>query len=71
LEMDNYFVDRDKTPKIQMGIWISKHSKHHRNALEKDLLTLMKGFPVQLPKFNFHDGISEPGETVILTGNKW
>ncbi|NMB62247.1 MAG: nucleoside kinase [Chloroflexi bacterium] len=71
LEMDNYFIDRDKTPKDTNGnLNFEAFEAINRNALEKDLLTLMKGIPVQLPKFNFHDGISEPGETVILTGEQ-
>jgi uridine kinase len=61
LEMDNYFVDRDKTPKDKDGnLNFEAFEAINRNALERDLLALMKGMPVQLPKFNFHDGVSEP-----------
>jgi uridine kinase len=38
----------------------------NRNALEKDLLQLMRGEAVQLPRFNFHEGKSEEGEIVRL-----
>lgn len=67
LEMDNYFVDRDNTPKDENGnLNFESFDAINRNALERDLLGLMRGEEVQLPKFNFHEGRSEPGEVVRL-----
>ncbi|HAF61523.1 MAG TPA: nucleoside kinase [Anaerolineaceae bacterium] len=67
LEMDNYFVDRDDTPKDEDGnLNFESFNAINRVALERDLLSLMRGEEIQLPKFNFHEGRSEPGEIVSL-----
>lgn len=67
LEMDNYFVDRDNTPKDEYGnLNFESFDAINRIALGRDLLGLMRGEEVQLPKFNFHEGRSEPGEVVRL-----
>ena len=67
LEMDNYFVDRENTPKDENGsLNFESFDAINRTALEQDLLGLMRGEEVQLPKFNFHEGRSEPGEVVAL-----
>ncbi|RJQ43847.1 MAG: nucleoside kinase [Anaerolineaceae bacterium] len=68
LEMDNYFVDRDKTPRDESGnLNFEAFEAVDRTALEKDLLRLMEGEEVQLPKFNFHEGRSESGEIVKIS----
>jgi uridine kinase len=67
LELDNYFLDREETPKNEKG-------EYEFEALEaldtprllSDLQRLVAGEEVQLPKFNFPLGRGEPGEVVKL-----
>jgi uridine kinase len=67
LELDNYFVDRDLTPRDENG----EYDFESMGALDvplfnQHLLALMNGEEVQLPCFNFHTGQREPGKTVRL-----
>ncbi|MFQ6100736.1 MAG: nucleoside kinase [Anaerolineae bacterium] len=68
LELDNYFVDREKTPRDEHG----EYDFETLEALDvplfnQHLLALMRGEPVQLPRFNFKTGHrEEKGETVQL-----
>ncbi len=67
LELDNYFLDRDKTPLGQDG----KPDFEAIDALDLDLLSdhlfhLLKGEEVQLPRYNFKTGRSEAGEIIRL-----
>lgn len=67
IEMDNYFVDRDKTPLDENG----KPDFETINALDriklsKHLSRLIAGEQVQLPKYNFVTGKREPGDKVQL-----
>jgi len=67
LELDNYFLDREQTPKNEKG-------EYEFEALEaldtprllSDLQRLVAGEEIQLPKFNFPLGRSEPGDVVKL-----
>ncbi len=67
LELDHYFVDRDKTPR-------DEHGNYNFEAIETLDLTLLAehlkqltaGQEVQLPYFNFKTGLREPGETLRL-----
>ena len=67
LALDNYFVDREKTP-------LDEHGNYDFEVLEaldvppfnQHLLALMRGEPVQIPHFNFNTGRREEGETVQL-----
>ncbi len=68
LGMDDYFVDRDMTPRDEEGSF----DFEHLNAVDVDLfnrhvLALMDGEEVCLPRFNFVSGKREPGECVRLT----
>ncbi len=68
LGLDDYFVDREKTPKDEEG-------NYDYEALEavdlelfnEQLLKLMNGEMVQLPRYNFRTGKRERGITVQLT----
>ena len=65
LAMDNYFVDREKTPRDEQG----NYDFETLEALDlplfnQHLLALMRGETVQLPRFDFHTGRQETGETV-------
>lgn len=67
LEMDNYFVDREKTPKDENG----EYDYEALGTLKTDLLSehlvrLVAGEEVQLPHYNFRAGKSEPGKVVKL-----
>lgn len=67
LEMDNYFVDRDLTPKDEKGEYdFESIDALNRALLEEHLSKLINGEQVQLPKFNFKLGKSFPGEIVQL-----
>jgi uridine kinase len=68
LAMDNYFVDRDQTPRDEAGNFdFESLAAMDVPRLNKDLLGLMENRPVQLPRFDFKQGRSFPGETVHLT----
>ena len=67
LELDNYFVNRDLTPKDEKG----DYDFESLNALDTKLLEsqikyLIAGDEVQIPKFDFKLGKSQPGEIVKL-----
>lgn len=66
--LDDYFVDRIKTPRDEQG----EYDYEHLNAVDlalfnKDLLALMDGKEVQMPSYNFQTGKREVGEIARLT----
>jgi uridine kinase len=67
IEMDNYFVDRDLTPKDEKGEFdFESFNALNRSLLEEHISRLVNGEEVQLPKFDFKEGKSFPGEIVQL-----
>lgn len=65
IEMDNFFVDRKKTPLDENG----EYDFESINAIDRKLLSqkikeLVAGEKTQLPKFDFINGKSNPGEFV-------
>jgi uridine kinase len=67
LELDNYFFDRDKTPRDATG----QYDFESLGALDvslfnADLLRLLDGQPVTMPHYNFVTGKRETGRTVQL-----
>lgn len=67
LELDNYFLDRDKTPLGEDG----KPDFEAIEALDLPLLAdhlprLLQGEEVQLPRYNFKTGKREDGEVIRL-----
>jgi uridine kinase len=67
LELDNYFVDRDKSPKDENG----QNDFEALETLNLELLAeqlnlLVAGKEVQLPRFNFNEGRQEAGDVVQL-----
>ncbi len=58
--MDDYFVDREKTPKGPDGEY-DFESVYALNIplLSHDLENLIAGNEVELPRYNFHTGKSE------------
>jgi len=67
LPMDNFFVDRMKTPRDEHGEF-DYESLHalDLDRLNHDLHSLMTGEEVHLPHYNFQTGLQEPGRTVQL-----
>jgi uridine kinase len=67
LAMDNYFVDREQTPRDEQGNYdFEALEALDLELFNQQLLDLMQGKTVQLPGFNFHTGCRETGETVQL-----
>ncbi len=67
LEMDNYFVDREDTPRDEHGeLDFESIRALKTQRLGEDLHKLIAGERVQLPYFDFKSGTSEPGEVVQL-----
>jgi uridine kinase len=67
LELDNYFVDRELTPKDQHG----QYDYEALEALDTRLLAdhlsrLIAGEEVQIPHYNFKEGKSGRGEVIKL-----
>jgi uridine kinase len=71
IEMDNYFIDREKTPLDENGNPDYESLEAlDRQRLSRDLRGLIAGKRVQLPKFNFHTGKRIPGESVQLKSHE-
>jgi uridine kinase len=67
LAMDDYFIDRDKTPLDENGKPdFEAISALDRERMDNDLTRLIAGEQVQLPHYNFLTGMSEPGQSVHL-----
>jgi uridine kinase len=67
LELDNYFVDRDRTPRDENGQFDFEAIETLNLPLLADhLQQLVAGKKVRMPHFNFKTGFSEPGENVQL-----
>ncbi len=67
LELDNYFIDRNKTPLGEDG----KPDFETLEALNitrlaQDIEKLLTGDKVQLPRYNFKTGMSEEGDLIQL-----
>ena len=67
LELDHYFIDRDKTPLDRDG----KPDYESIDALDlpllaKDLAGLVGGEEVHLPRYNFKSGLREVGDVIQL-----
>ena len=71
LEMDNYFVDRVKTPLDEDGKYDYESIRAlNTKALGEHLQRMMTGDEVQLLHYNFKAGVSEPGEVVKLVSDQ-
>ncbi len=67
LEMDNYFVNRDDTPRDEEGeLDFESFDALDHALLEHDLRELIAGERVRLPHYNFQTGLRESGEWVQL-----
>ena len=71
LELDNYFVDREKTPLDENGEYdYESIGALSTNLLVADLQQLINGEEVQLPKYNFKKGKREIGDIVRLSNDQ-
>jgi uridine kinase len=67
LELDNYFIDRDFTPCDENGEYdFESIEALDRQRLSDDLRRLIAGETIQMPRYNFLTGKSEPGDVVQL-----
>ena len=72
ISLDDYFLDRDKTPKDEKGDYDFEHL-HALNLplLNEQLTALFRGDEVELPRYNFQKGQSEwSGKKLQLKGNE-
>jgi uridine kinase len=67
LELDSYFVDRDKTPRDENGQFdFETLGALDLEKLGDQLQRLVNGEEVQLPHYNFKLGLQEAGDTIQL-----
>ncbi len=67
LELDNYFVDREKTPKDENGQFdFETIDALNLEQLGGQLQRLISGEEVQIPRYNFKTGQQEVGDVVRL-----
>jgi uridine kinase len=67
LELDNYFVNREDTPRDEEGNLDFEHlDAVNRALLNNHIKRLTAGERVQLRRYNFRDGVNEPGDEVQL-----
>ena len=67
LALDNYFVNREDTPRDEHGnLDFEALEALDLELFNQHLVALMRGEAVQLPRFNFKTGRREEGETVQL-----
>jgi uridine kinase len=70
LGLDDYFVDRDQTPRDENGDFdFEALEALDLELLNAQLLDLMSGREVTLPHFNFQSGTREQGSIVQLRGD--
>jgi uridine kinase len=67
LELDSYFVDRDKTPRDDQGQFdFESLGALDVSLFNEDLLRMLDGQEVRLPHYNFKSGLREAGDSVRL-----
>ncbi len=72
IEMDNYFVDRELTPKDENGQFDFEHVRALNTTLLSDhLKRLIAGERVHLPHYNFKAGLSEMGEWASIHNDQF
>ncbi len=71
LELDNYFVDRDRTPRDEKGDFdFEALGAINLKMFNAQLLELMSGWEVRLPRFDFLKGKSIDGRLAKLAENQ-
>jgi uridine kinase len=67
MELDSYFVDRDKTPRDEQGGFdFESLGALDVSLFNENLLRLLDGQEVTLPHYNFKTGLREVGNSVRL-----
>jgi uridine kinase len=67
MEMDNYFVERSRTPRDAKGeLDYETIDALRLDQLADDIRRLLAGEEVQLPRYSFQKGMSDPGDVVRL-----
>ena len=72
ISLDDYFLDRDKTPRDENGEYDFEHL-HALNIplLNEQMNALFRGEEIELPRYNFQKGKSEmSGKKLKLKGNE-
>ena len=72
ISLDDYFLDRDKTPRDESGDYDFEHL-HALNIplLNEQMNALFRGEEVELPRYNFQEGRSEwSGRRMCLKGKE-
>lgn len=71
IELDNYFVNRDDTPKDENGDYdFESLQALDLNLLNTQLNDLLSGKPVEIPTFNFREGKREYNGNFMQLGEK-
>ena len=71
LELDNYFVDRDLTPRDEKGDFdFEALEAINLTLFNSQILELMSGWEVRLPRFDFIKGRSGEGRMAKLAANQ-
>jgi len=72
ISVDNYFVDRDKTPRDANGDFDFEHIEAiDLEMFNLHLRELVEGKSIDLPRFNFNQGVKEfPGDFLQLKGDQ-
>ncbi len=71
LELDNYFIDRERTPRDDQGNYdFEALEAIDRELFNDNLIELITGKEVTLPRFDFLMGKSVPGRTAQLSENQ-
>ena len=71
ISLDDYFVDREKTPLDEFGNYdFESIYAIDLNRFNKDLSDLLEGKEVIIPKFNFKSGKSEEGKKLKIEKNQ-
>lgn len=71
ISLDDYFVDRDKTPLDEFGNYdFESIYAINLDRFNKDLSDLLEGKEVIIPRFNFKEGKSEEGKKLKIEKNQ-
>ena len=66
ISVDDYFVNRDVTPKNEFGEYdFETLEAIDLKKFNEDLIALIEGEEIELPKFNFLKGVREPSGIVV------
>ena len=71
ISLDDYFVDREKTPLDEFGNYdFESIYAIDLDRFNKDLSNLLEGKEVTIPRYNFKSGKSEEGKTIKIEKNQ-